>query len=72
MELKLDVKSATVLLTDSTDIITLHLNANSAFPEMQYEPTMKMGARHGYGEKYCIETFGIVPEVKNVRITKKG
>lgn len=72
MDLKLDIKSITVLLTDGTDLITLHLNAESAFPEMKYAPTMKMEARQNYGVEYCKKTFNIEPEVKNVRVTKKG
>lgn len=72
MELNLNVKSITVLLTDGTDIITLHLDAESAFPEMKYNPTMKMEARQGYGVEYCKKIFNIEPEVKNVRVTKKG
>lgn len=67
MELKLDIKKITVLLTESTDIITIELNSESSFPEMQYEPIIKMEARKNYGEEYCKKVFGIVPNVKNVR-----
>lgn len=72
MELKLNIKSITVLLTDGTDVITLHLDSESAFPEMKYAPTMKMEARQNYGVEYCRNVFNIEPEIKNVRVTKKG
>ena len=60
-----------MLLTDNTDIITIFLNSASAFPEMQYEPTIKMETRKDYGEEYCNTVFKIKPEIKNVRLVNK-
>ena len=66
MELNLKIKKAKVLITDGTDIINLYLDADTAFPEMKYEPVMKMEARKGYGVEYCREKLGFEPEIIDV------
>lgn len=66
MKIDLDIKKITILLTSGTDIITLHLNSVSPFPDMQYGPTLVMEAQHGYGEEYCKTVFGIEPEIISI------
>lgn len=66
MKIELEVMKVVVLTGCGMDAIVLHVEAPTAFPEMQYAPSLKLEARAGYGAQYCREQFGIEPEVIDV------
>ena len=57
------VRASVLTGLPGTDQISLYLEAPTPFPEMGYEPSLKMEARKGYGVEYCRVVFGIEPEV---------
>lgn len=66
-EITLKITKATVLLTHGTDQVCLDVDLPTAFPEMGYETTMVVHARHNYGKEWCENVLGISPIVKNAR-----
>jgi hypothetical protein len=51
-----------VLKTNSTDRIFIYSNdLTTAFPIMQYEPSLSAEAQSGYGEEWCALNFPGVP-----------
>jgi len=67
MDIKLKVKKIKLLLTSGTDIISITLDEDSSFPNMNYDTTMKIECQQGYGEEYCKNIIGLKPEIIDVR-----
>ena len=67
MKLEVNVKEVTVLLTHGTDLIRIVLDEKSSFPIMQYDTVIKIECQQGFGEEYCKNVLGLIPEIKNVR-----
>ena len=56
------------LLPTGSDVVYLHLPGPSPFPEIGYEPCLKVDVRRGYGLKWVRDYFGRDPdEVINAR-----
>ena len=60
---QLKVLKAVVIQSGGTDKITLHLDAPTPFPEMDYEAIAHVEARQGYGPEWCRTVLGVDPEV---------
>lgn len=67
MKVTLEVKKASVLLTEGTDVVSLHLDMPTPFPEMNYEGTFCLNARRNFGVQWVKEILGMEPEVINCR-----
>jgi len=67
MELKVNIKRVDLLITQGTDLINIILDEESSFPIMKYDTVMKIECQKGYGEEYCKNVLGIIPNIKNVR-----
>jgi hypothetical protein len=65
-ELTLKVKRAVVVVNIGVDRISLELDLPTPFPEMKYEASALIEARHGYGEQWCREVLGMEPEVIDI------
>jgi hypothetical protein len=50
------------------DQICLEVDLPTAFPEMKYAASFRADARYDYGETWCKEVLGVVPEIVNVRV----
>lgn len=57
------MKAQVIVNSYGTDLICLHVDAPTAYPETKYPTTLTISARHGYGETWCKETLGIVAEI---------
>jgi hypothetical protein len=68
MKITLDIEKITVLLSNSSDQISIQSNLPSSYPGFCSENmTLKIEAGHGQGIDYVKEHFGIEPEVINTR-----
>jgi len=67
MQLKVKIKRVDLLKTTGTDIINIILDEESSFPIMKYDTVMKIECQKGYGEEYCFNILGVIPNVKDVR-----
>jgi len=65
--LNLKVKSVKLLLTDGMDIISIELDEDSSFPNMNYQTVAKIECQKDYGEIYCQNVLGLKPLIINVR-----
>jgi hypothetical protein len=67
MELKVKIKRVDLLITSGTDIISIFLDEESSFPIMKYDTVMKIECQKWYGEEYCKNVLGIIPNIMDVR-----
>lgn len=66
-ELSFKAKKIIVVRRDGTDTIYFNADLPTPFPDMGYEPNIKMETRHGYAEEWLKKVFGVEPdEVINV------
>lgn len=67
MKLELEIISATVLITSSTDLLVLKYKGRSTYPNWLPDelPSIKIELQKGYGVEYCQKEFGITPNVLN-------
>jgi len=63
MKLSLEIARVAVLTGDGADRILLHISAPSPFPAMKDEPVAEIQASRGYGETWCRNVLGVVPEL---------
>jgi len=72
MEITLKVKRAVVLLTHSTDQVSLELeDTPTTFPIMQYTPFVRIDVQAGYGAEWCRTVLGLESEVINTVSKRK-
>ena len=67
MELKVKLKSVSVILTSGTDIVRMYLDEPSSFPIMEYDTAIKIECQKDYGIEYCRNVLGLEPEIIDVR-----
>lgn len=68
MILNVKVKDVVVLLTEGTDLIRMVLDeGDSAFPNTEYDTSIKIECQRDYGEEYCKNVLGLTPKIVNVR-----
>jgi hypothetical protein len=69
-KISFNVKRVTIVRVGGTDQIFFWPDLPTPFPEMKYEPSLKMETRAGYAEEWLREAFGI--EADKVIETPKG
>lgn len=67
MNISFEVKDINVMLTNSTDIVTLTLDMPTPFPTAKYEGHISIQTEADYGVAWCKSVLGITPEITNIR-----
>jgi len=61
-----DVVQVQILISQGTDTIMIKLKDTTAFPDVQYNTTIKIEAQKGKGIKWCREYLKVEPQIIDI------
>ncbi len=72
MKIELEIIKAQLIISSGPDSLSLQIKAPTAFPNLGYEPFVRMDIAQGHGKEYCNTVFHIDPEIIDVRPPRRN